>query len=246
MDEVTSLHYDETPKAKTLRYIIWGLVAVFVITVTIMALVDGFSSGQQGFAFLGIACFLFSLTTFYMQFRIVKGDLPDSARFPVYLQLAFVVFFGVSILLTVYSNWHPEELNCYYDDPGTFVRSSGNPRCWKPPSCYRSSSQCMMYITAGGVGDHCALNTAVPNATSGATTYTCSYTYHPPTPRPTVNPSPGPPGPQEMHSNNIESFAAGDDYNNAEYGDILDYLYSNYWPFASTQAADHEEEELWD
>ena len=100
-------------KAKFLRYIVWGLVAVFVITVTIVALVEGFGSGQQGFAFLGIACFLFSLTTFFMQFKIVKGDLPDAARFPVYLQLAFVVFFGIAILLTVYSNWHPAALDWF-------------------------------------------------------------------------------------------------------------------------------------
>ncbi len=91
----------------------WGLVAVFVITVTIVALVEGFGSGQQGFAFLGIACFLFALTTSFLQFKIVKGDLPDAARFPVYLQLAFVVFFGVSILLTVYSNWYPEALDWF-------------------------------------------------------------------------------------------------------------------------------------
>merc|ERR1719244_58908 len=242
MDEVTSLHYDETPKAKVLRYIVWGLVAIFVITVTIVSLVKGLGSGQQGLAFLGISCFLFSLTTFYMQFRIVKGDFPDSARFPVYLQLAFVVFFGIAILLTVYSNWHPAELDCYYDDPGTFVRSSGNPQCWKPPSCYRSSSQCMMYITSssspgGRIGDTCAvLNTA---ANTNGTTYTCSYTVTPP---PTVHPSPppGPPGPPPTPPvDGRERFVQSDGRSESkEYGEYLEYLYSNYWPLASTESAE--------
>ena len=100
-------------KAKFLRYIIWGAIGVFIIVVTILSLVKGFGDGQQGHAFLGIACFLFTLTTFFLQFKITTGDLSDAARIPVYLQLAFVVFFGVSILITVYSNWHPEELNWY-------------------------------------------------------------------------------------------------------------------------------------
>lgn len=113
MDEVNSLHYDETPKAKFLRYIVWGAIGIFTIVVTILSLVKGFGTGQQGHAFLGIACCLFTLTTFFLQFKITTGDLSDAARIPVYLQLAFCVFFGVAILITVYSGWHPPELDWY-------------------------------------------------------------------------------------------------------------------------------------
>mmetsp|Transcript_26873 Transcript_26873/g.23662 ORF Transcript_26873/g.23662 Transcript_26873/m.23662 type:complete len:243 (+) Transcript_26873:40-768(+) len=193
MDEVNSLHYDETPKAKFIRYIIWGMIGIFTITVTIISLVHGFGdAGQQGHAFLGIACFCFTLTTFFLQFKITTGDLSDAARIPVYLQLAITVFFGVSILITVYSNWHPPELDCYYDTPNTFVRSSdpgsGTSECWKPPSCFKSSSSCLMYLSAGGIGDQCATNKPVQNETAHTTTYTCSYVYHNPTPKPTPPP----------------------------------------------------------
>jgi len=153
-------------------------------------LVEGFKeNGQQGFAFLGIACFLFTLTTFFLQFKIIQGALSDAARIPVYLQLTFCVFFGISILITMNTNWHPEELNCYYDNPGTFVRKTGNPKCWNPPSngnCFGRTSQCMMYISNGGVGDICAPNIGITNQTSGNTHYKCEYIYKPPTPRPTT------------------------------------------------------------
>ena len=77
-------------------------------------MVHGFGDGQDGHAFLGISCFLFTLTTFFLQFKITTGVIDPSARIPVYLQLAFCVFFGISILVTVYSDWHPSELDWYY------------------------------------------------------------------------------------------------------------------------------------
>eukprot|EP00483_Globobulimina_turgida_P010588 UN10609 len=187
MDEVNSLHYDETPKAKFMRYIIWGAVAVFIITVTIIALVKGLGgSGPQGYAFLGITCFLFTLTTYFLQYKIIQQDLSDAARIPVYLQLAFSVFFGISLLITVYSDWNPSELDCYYEKPGTFVRKIHSPACWNPPNCFHQQTQCLMYI--GVIGDRCATNTMYRNASNGWQTYTCAYTYKPPTPPPTTPP----------------------------------------------------------
>eukprot|EP01084_Bolivina_argentea_P262309 443537_1 len=239
MDEVNSLHYDETPKAKFMRYIVWGAVGLFVISVTIIAMVEGFSdTGQQGYAFLGIALFCFTLTTFFMQFKIIQQDLSDSARIPVFMQLALCVFFGIAILITVYSSWHPPELDCYYDDSKTFVRQSGNPKCWTPPSCFHQQSSCVMSLPYG-IGDQCATNRPIQNITDGSTHYTCEYTYHPPTPRPTP-PTPPPVPPSAPPGNNLHKYNAFEaaetyDTNNKksikQNSELLNYLsdyYSQY------------------
>uniref|UniRef100_A0A7S0TE53 Uncharacterized protein n=1 Tax=Elphidium margaritaceum TaxID=933848 RepID=A0A7S0TE53_9EUKA len=184
MDDVASLHYDESPKAQYLRYLIWFIVGVFVITVTIVALDKGFKSGQHGHAFLGIALLLFALTTFYLQYKIVMGDLQDVARIPVYLQLVLTVFLGIAILIVVYSNWHSPEFDCYYDSPGTFVRSTGSPQCWRPPSCFHSSTNCLFYLpqTSGASStDICSSVSSKTNDTTKTTEYTCSYTLQAPT-----------------------------------------------------------------
>ena len=70
------------------------------------------------------------------------------------------------------------------------MRSTGNPLCWDPPNngaCFRSTSQCMMYISSGGIGDICVQNQATINQTSGYTIYNCQYVYKPPTPLPTTS-----------------------------------------------------------
>eukprot|EP01083_Nonionella_stella_P135343 411739_1 len=112
MDELNSLHYDETPKSRFIRYVVLGTIAIFIITVTIIALVEGFkTTGQTGHAFLGITVFFFTFLTFALHLKTIKGQLPDSARIPVYLQLCGCVFFGISILMTIFSEWHPPALD---------------------------------------------------------------------------------------------------------------------------------------
>ena len=69
------------------------------------------------------------------------------------------------------------------------MRSTGNPRCWKPPTqCFKVGSQCLMYLSAGGVGDQCAPNTQSINDTAHTTTYTCKHVVQNPTPIPTPPP----------------------------------------------------------
>ena len=236
------------------------MVGVFVIVTTILALVEGFQdTGRQGYAFLGIACCCFTITTFYLQFKITTGDLSDAARIPVYGQLAVCVFLGISILITIYSDWHPPELDwyllyiytlsmrfceyiyhlnihiiiySYYNDSKTFVRQT-SPNCWTPPSCFHSSSQCLLYISAGGLGDVCGTVKSVTNNTGHYTNYTCNHIVNLPTPKPTpppVQPSSPPPSSLAVDppksANKYEYNALGDTAEEQE--DLLGYLNSYY------------------
>ncbi len=108
-------------------------------------------------------------------------------------------------------------VNSYYDQPGIFARKVGNPKCWKPPSCFRQGSSCLMYISQGGTGDQCATNHPTPNQTDNSVHYKCEYTYHPPTPRPThPTPPPSPPTVPSGTAINVNVFQAAETYDGSK------------------------------
>jgi len=121
-------------------------VLLFIVVVCILSLINGFKSSQKfGSALLGIGMFIFALNTLSMFIRMNRdnGGLNDEAKIHICVQIILLIVFGVGILLVVYSQYHPPELDCYYDNANTYARQN-DPICWTPPNgCFPNG--CMIY-----------------------------------------------------------------------------------------------------